>query len=202
MDKYVYKGKSLEDLLSLAYEELKLTNDDILYNTYEEKSGLFSGKKTVIEIVKVEDIANLGKQLLENILKGFNVEGQIEKKIDDLYHLNDLQKKVSSLCNDSMEPVIRPDMLPIEYESKQLLAVKIDEISQNKKPCYYKPKGIKGGSYTRVGDSDSQMTDYEIYALQSYKDNIFEDGNLLQSSLKRLNNNSSYLCIKYLLNML
>ncbi len=31
------------------------------------------------------------------------------------------------------------------------------------------------GSYTRVGDSDEVMTDYEIYALQSYNDGIRED---------------------------
>ena len=40
---------------------------------------------------------------------------------------------------------------------------------------YYLPKGLKNGSYTRVGDRDELMTDYEIYALQSYNDHIFED---------------------------
>lgn len=36
-------------------------------------------------------------------------------------------------------------------------------------------KGLNKGSYTRVGDRDEVMTDYEIYALQSYNDHIFED---------------------------
>ena len=89
--------------------------------------------------------------------------------------MNDLQKQISALCSDSMEPTIRADITPIEYENKKLLAVQINEISQNKKPCYYKPKGLKNGSYTRVGDRDELMTDYEIYALQSYNDHIFED---------------------------
>ena len=105
----------------------------------------------------------------------FGIDENNNYDITGVYDINDLQKKVSSLCNDSMEPVIRPDILPIEYEGKKLLAVRVDEIPQNKKPCYYKLKGIKGGSYTRIGESDSQMTDYEIYALQSYKDHIFED---------------------------
>lgn len=99
--------------------------------------------------------------------KGFEVEG--------VYDLNDLQKKISSLCNDSMSPAIRPDILPLKYEGKDLLAVKVDEMIQNKKPCFYIPKGLNKGSYTRVGDSDEIMTDYEIYALQSYNDHIFED---------------------------
>ena len=99
--------------------------------------------------------------------KGFEVEG--------VYNLNDLQKKVSALCTDSMEPSVRPKILPINYEGKNILAIIIDEIIQNKKPCYYIPQGMKNGSYTRVGDRDDHMTDYEIYALQSYNDHVFED---------------------------
>ncbi|MBO5183135.1 MAG: AAA family ATPase [Bacilli bacterium] len=82
-----------------------------------------------------------------------------------------------------MEPAIRPDILPLEFGGKKIIAVYIDEISQNRKPCYYKPKGIKNGSYTRVGDKDELMTDYELYALQSYKEHVIED--------KRPNKNAS-----------
>lgn len=74
-----------------------------------------------------------------------------------------------------MEPSIRCDILPFELEGKNLLAVKILELPPNKKPCYYKPKGLKNGAYTREGDRDELMTDYEIYALQSYNDHIVED---------------------------
>ena len=58
---------------------------------------------------------------------------------------------------------------------KKLLAVKINELPQKKKPCYYKNVGINKGSYIRIGDSDEHMTDYEIYSLQSYSDGIEED---------------------------
>ena len=105
----------------------------------------------------------------------FGIDEDNDYKITGVYDINDLQKKISSLCNDSMEPKIRPFILPLEYEGKNLLAVKIDELPQNKKPCYYKPKGLKGGAYTRVGDSDSPMTDYEIYAIYSYNDHIFAE---------------------------
>ena len=102
---------------------------------------------------------------------------------ENVYDIKDLQKQISSLCADAMEPKIRAEILPMEFENKQIVAVKINELAQNQKPCYYKPKGLKGGSYTRVGDSDTIMTDYEIYALQSYNDHIIED--------KRPNKNSS-----------
>lgn len=115
---------------------------------------------------------------------------------ENVYDIKDLQKQISSLCNDSMEPKIRAEIIPMEFEGKKILAVKINELPQNKKPCYYKPKGLKGGSYTRVGDSDLLMTDYEIYALQSYNDHIIED--------KRPNKNASiedlnkYELVKYI----
>ena len=95
------------------------------------------------------------------------------------------------MCSDSMEPSIRADILPLEYENKKILDVKIDELPQNKKPCYYKPKGLKNGSYTRIGDRDELMTDYEIYAMQSYNDHIFEDIRpTKKASLEDLNQDS------------
>ena len=93
----------------------------------------------------------------------------------DVYDIKDLQKKITALCTDSMEPRIVPEFLSFTYDNKKLLAVKIDELPMKNKPCYYKPAGINKGSYTRIGDSDERMTAYEIYSLQSYNDNIEED---------------------------
>ena len=93
----------------------------------------------------------------------------------DVYDVNDLQKQITSLCTTSLEPKIRPEFLAVTYKNKKLLAVKINELPQKKKPCYYKNVGINKGSYIRIGDSDEHMTDYEIYSLQSYTDGIEED---------------------------
>ena len=93
----------------------------------------------------------------------------------DVYDVNDLQKQITSLCTTSLEPKIRPEFLALTYNKKKLLAVKINELPQKKKPCYYKKAGINKGSYIRIGDSDEHMTDYEIYSLQSYSDGIEED---------------------------
>ena len=123
------------------------------------------------------------------IIFGINEENNFS--IDGVYDINDLQRQITSLCSDSMEPVIRADIMPLEYENKKILAVKVNEIPQNKKPCYYKPKGLKQGSYTRIGDRDELMTDYEIYALQSYNDHIFEDTRpTKRASIDDLNQNS------------
>lgn len=81
MEKYVYKGKEEHAVLNEALKDLGVTIDEVLTKISEEKGGLFSGKKVVIEIVKLEDIASFGKKILEDILKGFNLEGNIEKQI-------------------------------------------------------------------------------------------------------------------------
>lgn len=107
------------------------------------------------------------------IIFGLNEEKNFAT--ESVYDVNDLQKQITDLCSDSMEPIIRPKILVFEFEGKNILAVKVEEILQNQKPCYYKPKGIKNGSYTRVGDRDDIMTAYELYSLQSYNDHIFED---------------------------
>ncbi len=107
------------------------------------------------------------------IIFGINEENNFKEQA--IYNGNDIQKKIASLCTDSMEPKLRPQFLSLEYNNVPLLAVKIDEIPQSQKPCYYKPAGIKNGSYVRVGDSDFPITDYELYCYQSYKDNIQED---------------------------
>jgi len=83
MEKYIYKGKNEEEILESATKELGVELNDIIYKINEEKGGLFQGKKLVVEIAKIEEIANLGKQIIENLLYGLGLEGHIEKKIRD-----------------------------------------------------------------------------------------------------------------------
>ena len=105
----------------------------------------------------------------------FGIREENNFSTEGVYNIKDLQKQITALCTDAMEPSLRCDILPLEFENKKILAVKIDELNSAMKPCYYKPKGLKKGSYTREGDRDEPMTDYEIYAIQSYNDHIVED---------------------------
>ena len=112
----------------------------------------------------------------------FGIDEENDFSLNDVYDINDLQKQITSLCSDAFEPIIRPEFLSVEYKNKKLLVVQINELAQNKKPCFYKPKGLNKGSYTRVGDRDDVMTDYEIYALQSYNDRVFEDSRPIRNA--------------------
>ena len=99
-----------------------------------------------------------------------------------VYDVNDLQNKISAMCTDSMFPVVRCDFLPVSFEDKTILAVKIEELLYSLKPCFYKPKGLNKGSYVRVGDRDEVMTDYEIYSIKSYNEGVREDLRLNKDS--------------------
>ncbi len=137
-------------------------------NTIECKSALGGFPKKCYDT-----ISSFSNKYGGIILFGINEEKDF--LVEGVYDVNDLQKKITSLCSDAMEPVVRVDILTLEFEGKNIVAVKIPELLQNKKPCYYKTKGLKAGSYIRIGDRDEVMTDYEIFSLQSYNDHIFED---------------------------
>lgn len=118
------------------------------------------------------------------IIFGINEENNFS--CDGVYDALDLQRHISDLCTDTMFPSIRPDILSFEFEGKQIVAVKIKEIDIKLKPWYYKPKGLKGGSYIRVGDKDDLMSDYEIYSFQSYNKHLYDDKRKVDASINDL----------------
>lgn len=142
---------------------------------YQTETDRIEAKTAEIDFPKkcYDTISGFANKYGGIIIFGINENNNFKEQ--DVYDVNDLQKQITSLCSNSIEPKIRPEFLPIIYNNKKLLAVKINEIPQNQKPCYYKGAGMNKGSYIRIGDSDEPMTDYEIYCLQSYKDGIQED---------------------------
>ena len=83
MEKYKFQAKSEEGLLEKALVELNLKENEVVTKIYEEKGGLFSGKKYSIEVVKLSDIAELGKELLKELLSSLDSNANIETKIRD-----------------------------------------------------------------------------------------------------------------------
>ena len=81
MEKYKFQAKSKDGLLEKALEELKVKEEDVITNLYEEKGGLFSGKKYILEVVKLSDVASVGKEILSELLNGLNISTNIETKI-------------------------------------------------------------------------------------------------------------------------
>jgi predicted HTH transcriptional regulator len=56
-----------------------------------------------------------------------------------------------------------PDSFVDEIDDETVVAVEIDEIPASQKPCFYKNAGLPKGAYLRVGNTNRQMTEYEVF---------------------------------------
>ena len=83
MEKKRYSGKTKEEALQKAIEELQELEENLIINEIgESKGGLFKSKKVEIEVVERREVIKHIKEYLMNILKsmGFNVNIEIKNK--------------------------------------------------------------------------------------------------------------------------
>ena len=67
MEKYKYTGKTESEALDEALSELNLKKEDIIYETKEEKGGLFKGKKVEVTVTKKSDVNEFIKNFCEKV---------------------------------------------------------------------------------------------------------------------------------------
>ena len=84
------------------------------------------------------------------------------------YDPQDIQKKINEQCLQ-MEPVVRPLLTVVEKNDKFFVSAEIPGADITDRPVFYQGKGRLKGSYTRVGDSDEPITEYEIYSNKTNK---------------------------------
>lgn len=104
----------------------------------------------------------------------FGIDEQKGFEIVGVYDPNDLQKKVNEQCKQ-MIPVVRPVFTFFEIEGKTVLSAEIPGIDISERPCYYGGVGRLKGSYVRVGDSDENMSEYEIYSYEAFRKKYEDD---------------------------
>ncbi len=83
MDKYVYNGKTKEEALEKALNDLNVSEKEIFIKEQEQKVGLFKNKRIDLEIIKKSDIIEELKIFIKNITKLMGIEVNIEQKIRD-----------------------------------------------------------------------------------------------------------------------
>lgn len=96
--------------------------------------------------------------------------GLDENRSFEVVGVGDPQKivaDISQLAADAMEPRLNPEFTLAEVAGKTVLAVEVFEIATEQKPCFYKPAGLQSGSYIRVGNSNRQMSGYEVFSYLS-----------------------------------
>ena len=80
MEKYNFIGKTKEEAISKAIEELKCEEKDLFYKEVDSKSGLFKSKKIEIEAVTKKQIIEESKSFLKNIINLMGIEVNFEVK--------------------------------------------------------------------------------------------------------------------------
>lgn len=77
MNKYYYEAKTKEAAIDLALEELKITEEDLIVNNVEEKSGLLK-KSVKIEVLNMNEIIAFIKDTVSEITKNMAAESNLE----------------------------------------------------------------------------------------------------------------------------
>ena len=104
----------------------------------------------------------------------FGIDEKQDYKEVGVYDPQDIQKKINEQCLQ-MEPVVRPLFTVIEKDGKSFVSAEIPGVDLSDRPVFYKGKGRLKGSYTRVGDSDEPMTEYEVYSYEAYRKKYQDD---------------------------
>ena len=104
----------------------------------------------------------------------FGIDEKQGYKEVGVYDPQDIQKKINEQCLQ-MEPVVRPLLTVVEKNKKFFVSAEIPGIDLVDRPCHYKGQGRLKGSYTRIGDSDEPMTEYEIYSYEAFRKKYQDD---------------------------
>ena len=78
----VYTGKTPEDALKAASEELGLPVEDLIYQVEDKKIGLFS-KKYVVDVYELTDIIAYAENYILNVIDSFGIESTVKTRLDD-----------------------------------------------------------------------------------------------------------------------
>lgn len=99
-----------------------------------------------------------------------------------------LQEEISHLAAADMEPPLRPEFTVAEIDGHTVVAVEIFEVPSEQKPCYFRPAGLQRGAYLRVGNTNRQMADYEIFGYVSARTQpAFDGAPVLEGTMADLN---------------
>lgn len=100
-----------------------------------------------------------------------------------------LQEDVTSLASVNMDPALRPEFTVDDIDDLTVIAAEIDEIPASQKPCYYKTAGLPKGAYLRVGNTNRQMTEYEVFGYLSGRGQPTHDEDMVpDATLEDLDN--------------
>ena len=174
-------------------EETKMTTEELL-----EKLNIIQKMKCETQILELKAAEKGCPKRLYDSLSSFSnqdeggvivfgVDEEHDYKEVGVYDPQDIQKKINEQCLQ-MEPVVRPLLTVVEKDEKFFVSAEIPGIDLVERPCHYKGQGRLKGSYTRIGDSDEPMTEYEVYSYEAFRKKYQDDiREVRRASLASLN---------------
>ena len=104
----------------------------------------------------------------------FGIDEKDDFSIKGVYDSQDLQKKVAEQCKQ-MEPPVRALFTVCDIDGKKIVSAEIPGVDVDLRPVFYKGVGRIKGSYIRVGESDEQMSEYEVYSYEAFRKRIRDE---------------------------
>lgn len=78
METIVKEGKDSAEVLEEILKENNLSMDDIVYSTKENKGKLFKGSTITVTVTKKEELYNVAKEYLKELIEGLGLEVNFE----------------------------------------------------------------------------------------------------------------------------
>lgn len=96
------------------------------------------------------------------LLPGYEVVG--------VEHLDKVQNDIASQCSSMFNIAIRPTLESETINGKTVLKIRVNELPTEQKPLYFKNKGLPKGVYRRIGATDQQCTEDDLYVFYGKED--------------------------------
>lgn len=78
-----------------------------------------------------------------------------------------IRDALASACNDDLQPPVRTEIEIVGLDDVLVVVAEVGEMDPRFKPCYVAARGEYNGSFTRGGDGDRRLTDFEIHLLHT-----------------------------------
>ncbi|MDQ7904751.1 ATP-binding protein [Phytohabitans sp. ZYX-F-186] len=78
-----------------------------------------------------------------------------------------IRDDLASACSSDLEPPVRAEIDIVDIGEGAIVVAEIPELDPRFKPCFVRSRGEYNGSFTRGGDGDRKLTDFEIHLLHT-----------------------------------
>ena len=105
----------------------------------------------------------------------FGIDEENDFEVVGVADAQKLQADVTSMAQDGMSPSLRPSFTVVSMEGHTVVGVRVPPLAPSRRPCYFKDSGLPKGAFIRVGNSNRQMSDYEVFGYVSNHDQPKDD---------------------------